>query len=219
MSISLTISDVTNMSTDERSVLERILGLNNKGGWRELQRAVESVPVEPAVSVAPVEPTEVFSPHMQVVESAAPAAFTVTDKRGMAWDGRIHSSSKAMNQDGTWRNRRGVDSSLLTQVEAALRGTPAFVVPPAPPVAPAFVIPPAPPALPAPPAPPAPPTGLTFQQFMHQITPHLVSGKLQQSQLAECVARNGLDNLPRLITRPELMQPMLDELLGMAGVK
>lgn len=42
------------------------------------------------------------------------------DSRGFPWDERIHASSKAINADGTWRNKRGVDSDLLHTVEAEL---------------------------------------------------------------------------------------------------
>lgn len=44
------------------------------------------------------------------------------DSRGFPWDERIHASSKAINADGTWRNKRGVDSDLLHTVEAELMG-------------------------------------------------------------------------------------------------
>lgn len=39
------------------------------------------------------------------------------DVRGIVWDGRIHSSSKACNDDGTWRRRRGVDPALVAKIE------------------------------------------------------------------------------------------------------
>jgi hypothetical protein len=42
------------------------------------------------------------------------------DKRGMPWDERIHASTKAVNADGSWRYRRGVDKDLITKVEAEI---------------------------------------------------------------------------------------------------
>lgn len=62
--------------------------------------------------------------------SATPPAF---DANGLPWDDRIHSSSKAVNKDGTWRYRKGVQEHVVTAVEAELKGrllTPA--TPPAP---------------------------------------------------------------------------------------
>lgn len=44
------------------------------------------------------------------------------DDRGMPWDERIHASSKAINADGTWRYKRGVDKTLIDEVEKELSG-------------------------------------------------------------------------------------------------
>lgn len=42
------------------------------------------------------------------------------DKRGIPWDERIHASSKSINADGTWRNKRGIDKETLEAVEKEL---------------------------------------------------------------------------------------------------
>ena len=78
----------------------------------------------------------------------------VVDSRGIPWDARIHAESKAIKQDGQWRNKRGVDKVLLSQVEAQLLGG---AVPPAPTFAASVPI--GPPAIPQPPvtAPPGAP--------------------------------------------------------------
>lgn len=46
---------------------------------------------------------------------------TGLDKDGLPWDDRIHSSSKAKNADGSWRLKRGVDTTLVTAVERELK--------------------------------------------------------------------------------------------------
>lgn len=43
------------------------------------------------------------------------------DVNGLPWDERIHSGTKALNADGTWRTKRGVDKALVASVEAELR--------------------------------------------------------------------------------------------------
>lgn len=62
----------------------------------------------------------------------------VLDKNGLPWDERIHSSSKNMNADGTWRYLRGGDVDLRATVETELRAKLAAGVssetPPPPPV-------------------------------------------------------------------------------------
>lgn len=54
---------------------------------------------------------------------------TQLDKNGLPWDSRIHAASKAINADGTWRQKRGVAPELVATVEAQLRGVMAVPVP------------------------------------------------------------------------------------------
>lgn len=43
------------------------------------------------------------------------------DSTGLAWDERIHSGNKTKSEKGGWRTRKGVDKSLIKNVEAELR--------------------------------------------------------------------------------------------------
>jgi hypothetical protein len=88
-----------------------------------------------------------------------------TDKAGMPWDERIHSGNKAVNADGTWRKRRGVDDATVAAIERELTtrmlSTPAMPAPQMPaPVMPQMPMQPPIPAQPPqhyqPPAMPAP---------------------------------------------------------------
>lgn len=54
---------------------------------------------------------------------------TMLDKNGLPWDTRIHAASKAINADGTWRQKRGVAPELVATVETQLRGVMAVPVP------------------------------------------------------------------------------------------
>lgn len=54
------------------------------------------------------------------------------DAEDMPWDARIHASSKAKNEDGTWRAKRGVDKKVKAKVEADLRATLNATAPAAP---------------------------------------------------------------------------------------
>lgn len=77
-----------------------------------------------------------------------PAATGDVDSKGIPWDARIHSESKATIADGSWRKRRGVDDATYATVLAELQGA----APPPPPaestvpLAPADDTPPPPPA-------------------------------------------------------------------------
>lgn len=42
------------------------------------------------------------------------------DKNNLPWDARIHAGTKALNADGTWKKRRGVDDATIAAVTAEL---------------------------------------------------------------------------------------------------
>lgn len=68
----------------------------------------------PPVPSAPIPP----APPAPAA-SASPAG---VDSTGLPWDERIHSGTKAVNADGTWRARRGLNNpALVKEVEAELR--------------------------------------------------------------------------------------------------
>lgn len=75
---------------------------------------------ETSVSTPPAVP----APPQADVPSAPAAAMNPADvdKHGLPWDARIHSGTKAVNADGSWRQRRGLnDPELVKRVEAELR--------------------------------------------------------------------------------------------------
>lgn len=56
--------------------------------------------------------------EVETVNDTPPA----TDKNGLPWDERIHAGTKALNGDGTWKKRRGVDDATVAAVTAELTG-------------------------------------------------------------------------------------------------
>jgi hypothetical protein len=115
-----------------------------------------------SASTAIATPAEVPAPPTIVTPAQMPAK----DAAGLPWDVRIHSSSKALNADGTWRIKRGLNPVIKNQVEAELRAPVAPAMPGNVPVPPAavvagpvtapVVVPPAPPVTAAVTAPPPP---------------------------------------------------------------
>lgn len=116
---------------------------------------------------------------------AAPVTQVVTgelDIRGIPWDADIHGEKRNKNNDGTWRNKKGVDKELLVKKESyylSLRqlptGAPQVAAPAIPAPTPTINVAPTPippgPALPNPvaapiaaptpvPLPPPPPTNI-----------------------------------------------------------
>lgn len=78
---------------------------------------------------------ETIKANPEGAAQALTATATQLDKNGLPWDSRIHAASKAINADGTWRQKRGVAPELVATVEAQLRGVMAVPVPDTPPAA------------------------------------------------------------------------------------
>lgn len=84
----------------------------------EAQQA--GAPAAPNVPQPPAPPV----PAPPVPPASAPAANPALDAKGLPWDERIHSSSKALNADGTWRARRNMtdeQKAAVAGIEAELR--------------------------------------------------------------------------------------------------
>lgn len=122
------------------------------------QSSAVAVP-SPIVPVAPPAPTSAVPvntpPAPLAAVPPAPAAPALTnpapngevDAKGVQWDERIHSSSKAKISDGTWKLKRGVDKAFVSAVLAE-QGVSAPTAPPVPqPIA--AQVPPAPTPSPA----------------------------------------------------------------------
>lgn len=139
------------------------------------------------------------------------------DKNGLPWDGRIHSSSKNKNTDGSWRYLRGVDKDLIGIVEAELRQLTSNDVPPPPPPVveqpKADDVPPPPPppveapAADAPPPPPPVAAGVSMQDVFKRVT-HLQqsgdSNRMPQDLLNECLATVGLSSMAEFMKQSKL---------------
>lgn len=161
------------------------------------------IPVPPAIFPPPlqIQVAAVDPAHMQAASSTpAPAAAAedeevdvtgVVDADGLPWDPRIHSSSKQLVADGTWRKRRNTAKELFAEVEAELRGLSAVDAPiPAPP-------PPPPPAAvafanPAPPPPAAADNQLDL--FIRGVTVKMVDRSLDAAELHRVLAHYNVEN-------------------------
>lgn len=131
---------------------------------------VTPMPSEAGVPFAGTAP-ETGGSTMTPPSVPAPAAATAlspaeVDSKGVPWDARIHTGTKTKNKDGSWRQKRDLDPTILASVTAELQASMAApaaaveVAAPVPPAASSAPTPPAPPATPAaapvPPVPSAP---------------------------------------------------------------
>jgi hypothetical protein len=174
--------------------------------------------------------------------AAAPAGARVVDINGLPWDHRIHSSSKELNRDQTWRAKRGVDKALVAQVEAELRAVmnippavpnvpaapgagltpPVPLVPQAPTTAPSVpaTIPTAPAGAPSP-VPPATIDPNAFIGLVEKCTMAKTAGKLTDQDVAAALAAHNIaGGLPVIAARPDLCAAVavtIDQIIASKG--
>lgn len=124
-----TLSIKTESTSELADIVAKLNGdqVVNTGGplKQDIQRMVGEVVSEtvvPTPTPAPVTVTVTNSTddtvEVETVNDTPPA----TDKNGLPWDERIHAGTKALNADGTWKKRRGVDDATVAAVTAELTG-------------------------------------------------------------------------------------------------
>lgn len=108
-----------NIKTESTSELADIVAkLNGDQVKENIQRVVREVVNQTVVQDVPA-PVPQPEPQDDEPTNATPPA---TDKNGLPWDERIHAGTKALNTDGTWKKRRGVDDATVVAVTAELTG-------------------------------------------------------------------------------------------------
>ena len=196
---------------------------------------VASVTEQPAESVQPAAPAESATVAEPVATAAAPVGVEL-DSDGLPWDHRIHAlgaggTHNKLKKTQQWKKKRGVDAALVAEVEAELRAamsagpanpvvttgnaataavepSPAPASPASPAAAPTTAAAAAQPASPAPA--PAPAGGTTtFPALMAAIT----SNGIDQAAVTAAVNAQGLQALPLLAARPDLI-PAVAAALG-----
>lgn len=85
-------------ASEATAALERL-----NGATGELMQAAPQMMGEPEVDTTAQQVESLAAPMVDDEEQTPP---TTTDSTGTPWDERIHSTSKALNADGTWRLRR-----------------------------------------------------------------------------------------------------------------
>lgn len=185
---------------------------------------VASVAEQPADPVQPA-PVAESATTADTAPTAAPAGVDTAPAYTnpavlVPWDARIHSGTptKLAKKPHNWKKKRGVDDALVAQVEAeliqAMQASPANPVEPAPVAETASPAPapvePAPVAQPA--AQPAAATATggvtTFPELMAAIT----SKGIDQATVLAAVNKQGLQALPLLAARPDLIPAVALEL-------
>jgi hypothetical protein len=177
---------------------------------RELGGEDARVVGSPADTPPVGEPPRAFEPDDSEPVTEAPsdsAEPPAVDATGLPHDERIHASSKALNADGTWRKRRGVDDETVTSVEAELRGVePANKPDTLEPVA-------VPQAAPEQAAPATEPGVLPAPSVTMKLLSSLMqSGKANPTYLKELSAHAGIANVTGILSSDEAHQAVREKL-------
>lgn len=168
--------------------------------------ALPIAPVAQPVTLLPTPPAMPLPAAMPDATTSVPADAAPTgpapsvDKHGLPWDARIHASSKALNADGSWRAKRGLnDDAIVRAVESELRALMAIPAPAA-----AIPLPAAPVAIAQPAINTVAPT--TLFEFMPLVSAAMMAGKMTVDQVnAELVALGVASGVTALISRPDLI--------------
>lgn len=179
-------------------------------------------PAAPAIPAVPQPTTSAAS--LPTPASAEPADSPnpqppLVDSRGLPWDERIHAGTKALNADGTWRQRRGVnDANLVKRIEEELRGVMAVPAPPVPPAAPPAVVLTAAGAAAGLPF-MAQSVPATFPDLMKKATALMASGKLVREELESCAQAAGLPAIVAATQRPDLIPAIAEQIDALVAAK
>jgi hypothetical protein len=131
------------------------------------------------------------------------------DSSGLPWDARIHSASRSLNADGTWRAKRGLNGDAKVEVEKELQQVMSI---------------PAPTPVPPPPAPvsavvvdPEIEQRQAFMNLIGRTSAALAAGKIKEDQITKICTSVGIANLPLLGLRLDLIPqvaPMIDGIIA-----
>lgn len=160
--------------------------------------AAPSVPLPPplpqGVGAVHVPPPAPSLPTATAAPASAAPGGTEVDVRGLPWDGRIHTSTRAKNQDGSWRQRRGInDEAMVKRIEAELMA--AMAARPASGAAP---------AVPQPPAADGTPT--TFGAMMEAVSKLITDKRVTPDAVNAALMQHlGMPTMIGLGSRPDLI--------------
>lgn len=201
-------------------------------------------------AASPPPPPPSFDTVTAVADGHSVVNGIAVDKNGIPWDDRIHSGGapeKRMNQDGTWKKKKGVDEATIAAIVAELKAfasTPradaTSAPPPPPPAVPADSVPPPPPApadsgsAPPPPPPPAaapatiagsPPERTDFGKHVAWVSTQQNAGKLTADEVNAVLQGEGLVNeqgagkITNLILQPAKIPVVYDQLFALIAMK
>jgi len=166
-----------------------------------VQTAPADVNIKPTVETpTPAPKPETPAPALVEDEGEQNTNAPTVDKNNLPWDERIHAGTKALNADGTWKKRRGVDDATIAAVTAELTGSTPAPTPAPQPETPAPTT-----AVETPTPAPAPEVKAPIQQFQEIVGTLVAAGnaatpdymaKYQGKLVQFLLLKSGVANVP-----------------------
>lgn len=179
--------------------------------------AIEHTPASSFPQVNPfAKPVEQSVPNVSHAPPRAIDPSVELDKRGLPWDGRIHSRTKSKTADGLWKVMRGLNPETAKSVEAELFQ--AMSLPPIVSEAPVAKSVPLPPVAVTPIADPIALPQNDFPALMTKITNAVHTGKTTSAAILKIVQEMGLPSLPVVASRPDLIPALMGRIDALVGV-
>lgn len=205
-------SKLVNTKFAEEEDPNAVFGAPSSAGAGPSLTAQEVTP-ETTSTLTPTAPPPPVPNNVTPGTIAAPQSQNLAevDKKGMRWDARIHSSSKAKIADGTWKYRRGVTDEEIKRVEGELSGT-VVATPPAQPG----------PSIAQLVDPTVDPVVLRqqFAQLMLKVAKSKGEGKLTAEEVTAALQPYGIASLPLLANKLEVVPQVtaaIDAILASKG--
>ena len=158
-------------------------------------------------SVLPTYPVEELTDdEAMAIVSEEPMQEPAQDSEGSYWDVEIHSSSKAMNKDGTWKKKKVFNKTELPEVKWRTATSDDHLSPK--PINDEEIVASVPPP---PPAPVEAAVAMSYADFVKEVSNKLSKGK-NMSDVSAIIHSLGYSSIGDLRNKPELFQSVLFEL-------
>ncbi len=171
------------------------------------------------------------------VEFSEPYDLVLMDIRNVLWDEKIHSRTRSLNANGSWRKKRNMSDEEVARLETHaapslpdvsvstiepgeydFKGSKITIEKPSSEILDVVVesasIAEVPVKIEIAPPPPAAATGTSFQDFMRLITKLIAANKISRREISELLKAHGVEDLTLVSTRLDLIPVLTTALSG-----
>jgi len=192
--------EIKDITIDELTIILTALGptMSKVKGFPIIDETAYKLPTYPV--------EELTDDEVLAIVSGEPMQEPAHDSDGSYWDAEIHSSSKAMNKDGTWKKKKVFNKTELPDVKLRTATSDDHLSPN--PIIDEAIVASVPPP---PPAPVESAVAMSYADFVKQVSEKLSKGKTM-SDVSTIIHSLGYASIGDLRAKPELFEAVLFEL-------